>query len=55
VPNQFTTEEFSEALEQMGLARNSGTTYLCRLLKGGLVRKLRHGVYEKTMTEEQSE
>ena len=51
VPNQFTTEEFSEALEQMGLARTSGKVYLMRLLKGGMVRKLRHGVYEKAIVE----
>ena len=55
VPNQFTTEEFAEALEQMGLARNSGKMYLTRLVKGGLVRRIRHGIYEKTMTEEEGE
>lgn len=55
VPNQFTTEEFAEALEQMGLARNSGTVYLMRLVKGGLVRRIRHGIYEKLMTEEEGE
>lgn len=53
VPNQFTTEEFTEALELMGLAKSSGNQYLHRLVKGGLVRKLRHGVYEKTKTDEQ--
>ena len=55
VPNQFTSEEFAEALEQMGLARGSGSMYLTRLIKGGLVRRIRHGIYEKTMTEEEGE
>ena len=55
VPNQFTSEEFAEALEQMGLARNSGYIYLTRLIKGGLVRRIRHGIYEKLMTEEEGE
>ena len=52
---QKLSEEFAEALEQMGLARNSGYIYLTRLIKGGLVRRIRHGIYEKLMTEEEGE
>ena len=51
VPNQFTAQEFQDALEQMGLARTSSGAYLGRLVKGGMIRSLRHGVYEKTIVE----